>query len=138
MYVMLNLRSMSDEEFAVVVTPSLPEVASHITIDASGKVLLSSKIAERFAKKPVQLQFNRDFSAIQLVENTQQSDPYSLVFPKNGRKMIPNATELLRQNKIPLPAVYRGYCFDAGKWRGERQQNPTTKSSASTRSIKKK
>ena len=135
---MLDLRSMSDEDFAVVVTPSLPEAGSHITIDASGKVSLSGKIAEKFARKSVQLQFNRDFSAIQLVESTQQPYPYSLVFPKNGRENIPNATELLRQNKIPFPAVYRGYCLDAGKWRGELQQNPTAKSSASTRKIKKK
>lgn len=138
MNVMLDLRSMSDEEFAIVVTPSAPQTATHITIDESGKVLLSSKVAEQFAKKSVQLRFNKDFTAIQLAQLSAEADLNSIVFPKNGRKTLWNATELLKKNHIPLPAVYQGYCLESGKWRGERQQNPTVKSSASTRNTKKK
>lgn len=138
MNVMLDLRSMSDEEFTIVVTPSVPQAATHITIDESGKVLLSSKVADQFARKPVQLKFNKDFTAIQLVQLSAETEPNSIVFPKNGRKTLEVATALLKQNHIPFPAVYQGYCLDPGKWRGERQQNPTAKSSASTRNTKKK
>lgn len=135
---MLDLRSMSDEEFTIVVTPSVPQAATHITIDESGKVLLSSKIAEKFAKKPVQLRFNKDFTAIQLAQLSAETDSGCIVFPKSGRKTLEDATALLKQNRIPFPAVYQGYCLEPGKWRGERQQNPTAKSSASTRNTKKK
>ncbi len=79
---------MSDEEFAIVVTPSVPQTATHITIDEFGKVLLSSKVADQFAKKPVQFRFNWDFTAIQLVQLSAEAGTNSIVFPKNGRKTL--------------------------------------------------
>lgn len=134
---MLDLRNMSDEESTMVVAPSVPQASAHITVNEEGQVLLSSKAAGIFANKPVQLRFNRDFTAIQLA--LTEEDPNSVIFPKNGRRKLPNAAELLKRNHIPFPAVFQGCFFqEFGKWRGERQQNPTVKSSASTRSTKKK
>ena len=135
---MLDLRNMTDEEFSIIVTPSTPQTAMQITINESGKVAMSGKLAQKFSKKPVQLRFNRDFSAIQLEESPENEEYNSITFPKNGRKTIANATELLKENRIPLPAVFQGYCLNDTKWRGERQQNPTMKSSSSTRNAKKK
>ena len=40
---MLDLRSMSDEEFSVLVTPSVPQAAMYVRVEESGKILLSSK-----------------------------------------------------------------------------------------------
>lgn len=41
---MLDLRSMSDEEFSVLVTPSVPQAAMYVRVEESGKILLSSKV----------------------------------------------------------------------------------------------
>lgn len=134
---MLDLRSMSDEEFSVLVTPSVPQAAMYVTVEESGKVLLSGKVAERVAKKPVHIRFNRDYTAIQI--SKADAEEKSILFPKNGRKTVPDAAEILKRNRIPLPAVFQGYfCTESDKWRGERQQNPTTKPSRATPSTKKK
>ena len=34
---MLDLRSMSDEEFSVLVTPSVPQAAMYVRVEESGK-----------------------------------------------------------------------------------------------------
>lgn len=109
MNAMLDLRSMSDEEFTVLVTPSVPQAAMYVTVEESGKVYLSSKVAEKIARKPVHIRFNRDYTALQIAQTTTEAEPKSVVFPKNGRKTIEDAAELLRKNRIPLPAVFRGY-----------------------------
>lgn len=70
---MLDLRNMSDEEFTIVVTPSVPQTATHVTIDESGKVYLSSKVAEKFARKPVQISFNQGLTAIQLAQMAEET-----------------------------------------------------------------
>ena len=130
MNAMLNLRSMSDEEFT-------PQAAMHITVEESGKISLSSKVAEKFAKIPVRIQFNQDYTAIQIMQTAAEES--SIVFPKSGRKAGLNAAEILRRNRIPLPAVFQGYfCTEFNKWRGERQQNPIGEPSKTTRSTKKK
>lgn len=134
---MLDLRSMSDEDFTVFVTPSAPQATMRVTVEESGKVLLSSKVAEKFSKIPVRIQFNRDYTAIQISQAIDGED--SIVFPKNGRKGGLNASELLRKSNIPLPAVFRGcFCNEPNKWRGERQQNPISRPSPTIRTTSKK
>ena len=113
---MLDLRSMSDEEFSVLVTPSVPQAAMYVRVEESGKILLSSKVAEKVAKTPVHIRFNKDYTAVQISKADMQEK--SILFPKNGRKTVPDAE------------------FD--KWRGERQQNPTAKPSPTTRGTRKK
>ena len=99
MNAMLDLRSMSDEEFTV-------------------------------------LRFNRDYTAVQISKADTQEK--SILFPKNGRKTVLDAAEILKRNHIPLPAVFQGYfCTEFEKWRGERQPNPITKPSPTTRGTKK-
>lgn len=133
---MLDLRSMSDEAFTVLVTPSVPQTAMYVTVEESGKVYLSSKVAEKIAKTPVHIRFNGDYTAIQISKADTQEK--SILFPKNGRKTIPDAAEILKGNHIPLPAIFRGYfCTEFEKWRGERQPNPITKPSPTTRGTKK-
>ena len=134
---MLDLSSMSDEEFTVLVTPSVPQAAMYVTVEESGKVYLSSKVAEKVAKTPVHIRFNRDYTAIQISKADAQEK--SILFPKNGRKSIPDAAGILKRNHIPLPAVFQGYfCTEFEKWRGERQPNPTAKPSPTIRNTKKK
>lgn len=134
---MLDLRSMSDDEFSVLVTPSIPQAAMSIRIDEDGMVLLSSKVAEKYAKVPVQIRFNRDCSAIQISQASEEMN--SVTFPKNGRKKLPNAAQILKQNKLSFPVTFQGYiCGEAEKWRGARQLNPTQKPSQTTRDAKKK
>lgn len=132
---MIDLRSLPDDAFIHIVTPMDSNPYSRITIQENGFVLLSSKVAEQFAKKPVQMRFNKDCSAIQLFCIGEDS---SMVFPKSGRKMLPSAKGFLQDSKIDFPAEYRGYCIEEGKWRGELQPNPTVSPSPSTRSMKKK
>lgn len=134
---MLDLKSMSDEEFTILITPSVPQAAMYVKVEESGKILLCSKIAEKIAKKSVQIRFNQSYTAIQISESTTKEN--IVIFPKSGRKTVPNAAEMLKKNKVPLPAVFQGYfCTEFEKWRGERQQNPITKSSPTTRGTKKK
>ncbi len=134
---MLDLRSMSDEEFSVLVTPSVPQAAMYVRVEESGKILLSSKVAEKVAKTPVHIRFNKDYTAVQISKADMQEK--SILFPKNGRKTVPDAAEILKRNHIPLPAVFQGYfCAEFDKWRGERQQNPTAKPSPTTRGTRKK
>lgn len=81
---MLNLESMSDEEFSVLVTPSVSPVTMHVTVEESGKIILSSKVAEKLSKIPVRVQFNQDCTAIQISQTTVEAGESSIIFPKNG------------------------------------------------------
>ena len=132
---MLDLKNMSDEEFSILVTPSAPQAAMYVKVEETGSVLLSSKVAEKLAKMPVQIRFNKDCTAIQI---SAAGSADSGTFPKNGRKTVPNAAEILRDHRISFPAVFRGKVYgEAGKWRGDRQPNPTGRPSQITRGTKK-
>lgn len=133
---MLNLKAMSDEEFNILVTPSLPRTVMYVKVEENGSVLLSSKVTEKLSKIPVQIRFNRDCTAIQVSAAASEE---SLMFPKSGRKVVPDAAKILKEKKIPFPAVFHGeFCGETTKWRGERQENPTTRRSRTTRGTKKK
>ena len=49
MNTMLDLRSMSDDEFTVLVTPTVPQTTMRVTVEESGKILLSSKVAAKLS-----------------------------------------------------------------------------------------
>ena len=51
---MLDLRSMSDDEFTVLVTPTVPQTTMRVTVEESGKILLSSKVAAKLSQTPMQ------------------------------------------------------------------------------------
>ena len=136
---MLNLKSMRDEEFCVIVKPPVARISMQVTIDEGGNVSLSAKLAEQFAKKPVQIRLNQEATAIQIacVEEFDRMD--RIVFPKNGRKKIPDAYEILKRQLITFPVIFSSYDLPENeKWRGGRQENPTTKPLTSSRSAKKK
>lgn len=61
---MLDLRSMSDEEFCITVAETAPQAIMQVTIDENGKVLLNSKLAGKFVKKPIKFGFNKDCTVI--------------------------------------------------------------------------
>ena len=46
---------------------------------------------------PVQIRFNKDCTAIQI---SAAGSADSVTFPKNGRKTVPNAAKILRENRI--------------------------------------
>ena len=94
---MLDLKNMPDEEFSILVTPSAPQAAMNVKVEETGSVLLSSKVAEKLAKMPVQIRFNKDCTAIQI---SAAGSADSVTFPKNGRKTVPNAAKILRENRI--------------------------------------
>lgn len=136
---MLDLRSMSDDEFTVLVTPTVPQITMRITVEESGKILLSSKVAAKLSQTPIRICFNQDYTAMQISASIGKLGEGSIIFPKNGRKGGLNAAEKLRKSNIPLPAVFCGYfCDEPNKWRGERQLNPTSKPLPTSRSTKKK
>lgn len=136
---MLDLKNMSDADFCVVVTPPVPRSALQVTLYETGKVTLSGKLAEQFSGKPVEIRFNKARTAMQISCLPEPSDGKPIVFPKNGRKSIPSAAEQLRAAAVALPAVFRSYDLpENGKWRGAHQENPTKKSSASSRSTKQR
>ena len=133
---MLNLKSMPDEEFSILVTPSVPQAAMNVKIEENGNVSLSSKVAEKLVKIPVQIRFNKDCTAIQIAAAESES---CVTFPKSGRKAVPNAAKILREHNIPFPVVFHGeLCEETGKWRGERQLNLIGRPLQITRSTKKK
>lgn len=134
---MLNLKNMPDEEFCFVVTPPVSRVAMQVTLDEKGIVALSGKLAEHFSKKTVEIRFNKELSAIQIAH--VPGDTAQIVFPKSGRKCIPNAMEFLQQQRLVFPVVFSSYDIpENGKWRGARMENPTPKPSVCSRSTKKK
>ena len=119
---MLDLRSMSDDEFTVLVTPTVPQTT-----------------AAKLSQTPIRICFNQDYTAMQISASIGKPGEGSIIFPKNGRKGGLNAAEKLRKSNIPLPAVFCGYfCDESNKWRGERQLNPTSKPLPTSRSTKKK
>ena len=133
---MLDLKRMSDEEFNILVTPSAPQAAMYVKVEETGNVTLSSKVAEKLRKIPVQIRFNKDCTAIQIAAAESES---SVTFPKSGRKTIPNAVKILKENRISFPVIFSGeLCGDAAKWRGERRINPTDAPLQTTRGTKKK
>lgn len=108
----------------------------YVKVEETGSVLLSSIVAEKLAKMPVQIRFNRDCTAIQICAAGSAD---SVTFPKSGRKAVPNAAKILRENRIQFPAIFNGeICGENTKWRGERQVNPTGKPSQTIRGTKKK
>lgn len=136
---MLDLKNMSDAEFCVVVTPPVPRAILQVTLHENGKVILSRKLAEQFSGRPVDIRFNRERTAIQIACLPEPSGNYAILFPKNGRRSIPSAADQLRAAAVALPVVFRSYDLpENGKWRGARQENPTKKSSASSRSTKRR
>ena len=133
---MLDLKSMLDEEFSILVTPSAPQTAMYVKVEETGNVSLSSKVAEKLVKLPIQSRFNKDCTAIQIAAAESES---SVTFPKSGRKTIPNAVKILKENRIPFPVIFSGeFCGDTAKWRGERRINPTDGLLQTTRGTKKK
>lgn len=136
MNMMLDLKNMTDEEFSILVTPSAPQAAMYVKIEETGSVLLSSKVAEKMAKMPVQIRFNKDCTAIQICAAGSGD---SVTFPKSGRKTVPNAAKIHRENRIQFPAIFNGeICGENVKWRGALQVNPTGKPSQTIRSTRKK
>ena len=116
--------------------PSAPQAAMYVKVEETGSVLLSSKVAEKLAKMPVQIRFNKDCTAIQICIAGSGD---SVTFPKSGRKTVPNAAKILRENRIQFPAIFNGeICGENAKWRGELQVNPTGKPSQTIRSTRKK
>ena len=63
---MLDLRSMSDDEFTVLVTPTVPQTTMRVTVEESGKILLSSKVAAKLSQTPIRIYFNQDYTAMHL------------------------------------------------------------------------
>lgn len=136
MNAMLNLKNIPDEEFSILVAPPVQQAAMYVKVEENGSVVLGSKVAEKLAKIPVQVRFNKDCTAIQIAAAEGES---SVVFPKSGRKTIPNAVSILKENGVPFPVVFNGeICGEALKWRGARQVNPTERLLQTTRGTKKK
>ena len=48
----LDLKRMPDEEFSILVTPSVPKTVMCVKVEENGNALLCSKAAERLAKIP--------------------------------------------------------------------------------------
>ena len=103
---MLDLRSMSDDEFTVLVTPTIPQTTMRVTVEESGEILLSSKVAAKLSQTPIRICFNQDYTAMQISASIGKPGEGSIIFPKNGRKGGLNAAEKLRKSNIPLPAVF--------------------------------
>lgn len=75
---MSDLRKMSDEEFSVLVTSPAPQAALQVTIRENDHVQLNSKLSRQLAKKPVQLRFNPDLSALQIsLVDDDQTDRFT-------------------------------------------------------------
>lgn len=135
----MDLKRMPDEEFCVVVAAPTSRIAMHVTITESGSVSLSGKLAEQFVKKPVEIRFNKNGTAIQITYSPSKDGPNIIIFPKNGRKLLPHAKEILSQQNVPFPAIFSSYDIpENGKWRGALQENPTAKPSPAFRNTKKK
>lgn len=129
---------MTDEEFCVVITPSAPQSNLQVTIDESGHVQLSSRLAKQFAKRTVKLGFNQNCTALQ-IKCIEESEAIPTVFPKNGRKTMHEALACLSKTKAPFPIVFRGIFIDnCGKWRGERQVNPIKRPLPTSRDTRAK
>ena len=136
---MLDLKNMSDSEFCDVVTPPVKQAAMQVTLDKAGNVSLSGKLAEQLSGKPVEIRFNKARTAIQIVCLPEHMKNGSIIFPKSGRKAIPNAAELVKEASVSFPVVFSSYDIpENGKWRGARQENPTTKPSVHSRNTKQK
>ena len=137
MNAMLDLKRMLDEDFSILVTPSIRQNVMSVKIEETGHILLCAKVAALFAKQPVQIRFNNDCSAIQIC--TAEGENNSIMFPKSGRKAVPNAAKNLQQHKFPFPVIFNGEVCESGtKWRGERQENPISKPLQTSHATKKK
>ena len=134
----LDLNAMSEDEFSILVRPRASQPVLQITVDESGRITLNNKLSAQLAAKPLELRFNPDFTAMQL-SLLQETFDHFFAFGKNGRKTIPEAALLLKEARVPLPAVFRGsFCAGGQEWRGQRQPNPTTGPLPTTRKTKQK
>ncbi len=102
---MLDLKNIPDEEFSILVTLAAPQTVMYVSVEETGSVLLSSKVAEILAKVPAQLLFNKDCTATQISTGECEN---SVIFPKSGRKTVPNAAKIFRDHRISFSVFFRG------------------------------
>lgn len=134
---MLNLEAIPEEEFCVPVKPIAPRPTMQLIIHEQGIVTLNGKLAEKFANRPVQICFNKARTAVQIT-CVEKGNPLGITFPKNGRKKLVNAYELL-QEQVAFPAVFQNNTpIENDKWRGALAPNPMQSSLHATQSKKKK
>jgi len=106
------------------------------TINEKGYMTLNAGLGEVFIQVPVQIRFTQDFTVMQI---TRTAENDGVVFPKCGRKFVPEITKRLKELRVSFPVAYRGQMLENNeKWRGERQINPTTKQSKTIRIIGRK
>lgn len=55
----MEWKNIPDEEFSILVKPTVTQPVTFAKVSADGYISLSCKIAEKFGKKPVQIRLNR-------------------------------------------------------------------------------
>lgn len=79
----MEWKNIPDEEFSILVKPTVTQPVTFAKVSADGYISLSCKIAEKFGKKPVQIRLNRDCTAIQIAQAEGEN---CVIFPKTEER----------------------------------------------------
>lgn len=128
--------AMNRDLFTHTITP--PEKLAQMTcvnIYEDGKFNMNGRLANKLGGKSLEIAFTEDGVHFMLMETTVSD--FTVCFPKNGSRKLPDVIEHLKKQKIMLPARYEVWLTDEGHWQGDLLENPTPLQSGKHHNSKK-
>ena len=97
---------------------------------------MNRKLAEKLGGKTLEILFTDSGRNFLIMENGDSK--LQITFPKSGSRKLPDLTNMLKKQKISLPARYEVWQRDDGYWQGDYFENPTVSQSAKPHNLKQK
>ena len=136
MYIMS--RNLIDQRLftRIIQAPENRNTVMSVTIYPGGRFNMNSRLSAKLHGKPLSISFTEDALHFLLCEST--STDGSIIFPKNGSKLLPSTAEITKQGKLDLPAKFEAWLRDDGAWQGDCIENPFPSQYEKLPSSKKK
>ena len=116
--------------------PENRSTALCVNILADGKFNMNGKLAEKLGGKTLEILFTDSGRNFLIAEKGEMEMP--ITFPKSGSRKLPVLADMLKRQKISLPAKYEVWQRDDGYWQGDFLENPTVSPSAKPHNLKQK
>lgn len=118
-------KALSRAQFTVRIhAPSASKFSPSVNVLENGKFNFNGKLNEKLKSRSFEISFMPDGRNFMMIESEDSAE--AIRFPKSGSLKLPEVTEHLRKNKIPLPANYSVWYNEEGEfWQGDYTGNPT-------------
>lgn len=105
-----------------------------VNILADGKFNMNGKLSEKLGGKALEILFTDSGRNFLIAEKGEMEMP--ITFPKSGSRKLPVIADMLKRQKISLPAKYEVWQRDDGYWQGDFLENPTVSQSVKPHNSK--